>query len=129
MRAMPRAPALFATRALTAMLIVLVVAIAACSDESLEAQPKNYVGVGVELTMEAAGARVVRILPGSDATRAGLAPDDVILEVAGVSTRGLNLAEVVGALRGDPGTSVEVLVRSTSGERELSLTRRALQNP
>lgn len=126
---MPRAIARLGTHASLAILFACLTAIAACSDDALEAQPKHYVGIGVELTMEAAGARVVRILPGSDATRAGLAPDDIILEVGGVSTRGLNLAEVVAALRGDPETTVDVLVRSASGERELALTRRALQNP
>lgn len=113
----------------TAIAALLIALLTACSDASIEAQPKSYVGIGVELTMEAAGARVVRILPGSDATRAGLTADDTILEVGGVSTRGLNLAEVVAALRGEPGTSVDVLVRTPTGERELVLTRRALKNP
>jgi C-terminal processing protease CtpA/Prc len=112
-----------------AFAVLAIALVSACGETAIEAQPRSYVGIGVELTMEAAGARVVRILPGSGAKAAGLSVDDTILEVSGVSTRGLNLAEVVAALRGEPGTTVEVLVRSHTGDRALMLTRRALKNP
>jgi carboxyl-terminal processing protease len=98
----------------------------ACQQNVIEAMLDSYVGVGVELTIEAAGARVEKTLPDSAAAKAGLQAKQVILEVNGVGLRGKSLAEVVSMLRGAPNTQVEVLVRTPKGERQLTLTRRAL---
>ena len=98
----------------------------ACQQNVIEAMPDSYVGVGVELTIDAAGARVERTLPASAAAEAGLQAEQVILEVNGVVLRGKRLADVVSMLRGAPNTQVEILVRTPEGERQLTLTRRAL---
>lgn len=96
--------------------------------EQMKANPDRYVGVGVELTMEAAGARVVRVLRGSPAKEAGLEAGDVVLEIAGASARGKTLAEVVKALRGEPGSQVTLLARTSGGNKQVTLTRAALKN-
>jgi len=94
----------------------------------LEANPQSYVGVGVELTMEAAGARVVRTLPEGAAAAAGLVEGDVLLEVDGQSLRGKHLAETVDLLRGEAGGHVTVLARTRTGDRHVDLVRRAISN-
>lgn len=95
----------------------------------MDAQPKSYVGVGVEITMEAAGARVTRVLEGGGAKLAGVERGDVFLEVDGNGLRGRGLAEVVDMLRGVAGTQVKVLSRTTSGNQALLLMRKPLANP
>src|SRR5690606_37125546 len=96
---------------------------------TMDPQPASFVCVGVEITMEAAGARVVRVFPNGGAARAGVESGDVFLEVAGESTRGQSLASVVGRLRGEPGTRVEVLSRTPRGNAMLQMERRQLSNP
>lgn len=98
-------------------------------ETSMDPQPASFVGVGVEITMEAAGARVVRVFPNGGAARAGVEDGDVFLEVAGEPTRGQSLAAVVGRLRGEPGTKVEVLSRTPRGNATLNMERRQLANP
>jgi len=100
----------------------------ACTDSGMDANPDSYVGVGVELTMEAAGARVVRVLVGSPASEAGLAVGDVVLQVGDESARGKTLAEIVKQLRGAPGSQVTLLARTAGGNKELTITRAPLQN-
>lgn len=94
----------------------------------MQANPERYVGIGVELTMVAAGARVVRVIENGPAASAGLVQDDVVLEVGGVSARGKTLAEVVKALRGEPGSNVQLLARTTDGNKHVTVTRRAIDN-
>lgn len=100
---------------------------ASCQDRVIEAMPDEYVGVGIELTLESAGARVVRALPDGAAARAGIAAGDVLLSVDGEMLRGKSLAEVVDALRGEPGTRVEVGVRTPKGNKTLVLSRQPVQ--
>lgn len=99
----------------------------ACQENVIEAMPDAYVGIGVELTIEAAGARVVRTLTDGAAGRAGLEADHVLLAVDDVILRGKSLADVVSLLRGKPGTEVQLLVRTPEGERKVKLTRQAMK--
>ncbi len=115
--------------AIAAAAIALLLGAAGCEDEMMDAQPKSYVGVGVEITMEAAGARVTRVLEGGGAKLAGVERGDVFLEVDGNGLRGRGLAEVVDMLRGVAGTQVKVLSRTTSGNQALLLMRKPLANP
>lgn len=114
--------------AIAAAAITLLLGGAGCEDEMMDAQPANYVGVGVEITMEAAGARVTRVLDGGGAKLAGVERGDVFLEVDGNALRGQSLADVVDLLRGKSGTEVKVLSRTTAGNRALLLVRKPMSN-
>ena len=115
-------------RAGLSSLAVLVGAwLSACQAETLEAFPAHYVGIGVELTLEAAGARVVRVIPGGPAARGGLEPGDVVLEIEGHPVRGKALAEIVRDLRGEPGSTVTVRARTAGGDRVVTVQRQSLQ--
>lgn len=113
-------------RRLASLIAACAIGALACADRAIEAFPDSYAGVGVELTGDAAGYRVVRVADGGGAAKAGLAADDVVLSVGGEATRGQPLADVVERLRGAPGTTVDVLVRTKDGERTLTLTRQAI---
>ena len=112
--------------AITLACLLQAAAFSACTKEAMDAYPDSWVGVGVELRMEPAGARVVRVIRGGPAAAAGLAPDQVILEVEGRSLRGKKLSEVVAMLRGEPQTEVKLVVHTDSGEKPFTLTRKAI---
>lgn len=114
-------------RAPLCVLALLAITLA-CQKDVLDANPEHYVGIGVELTMEAAGARVVRVIDDGPAARAGLAANDVVLEIEGQPARGESLADVVNALRGQPGSQVKLLVRTSDGNKALTVTRRPIEN-
>jgi carboxyl-terminal processing protease len=71
----------------------------------------EYGGVGLEVIPRDGWVTVVTALPGTPGTRAGIRAGDQIVEVGGVSVEGWASDDVVGSLRGRPGTSVSVKVR------------------
>ncbi len=72
-----------------------------------------FEGIGAQVTIRDNLLTVIAPLPGAPAERAGIRAGDVILEVDGVSTENLSLQEAVSRIRGQKGTTVELLVRHT----------------
>ena len=60
-------------------------------------------------------------MPDTPAEAAGVRPGDIILEVDGVSIRGLSLLEVVRLIRGDKGTVVTILLRHLNSAEPVSI--------
>lgn len=92
----------------------------------------EFEGIGAELSLDEEN-RVVIVSPlkGSPADEAGLLPQDLILEVDGVSTYGLSVMEVVQMVRGEANTDV-VLTVVREGEEEpleISITRALIDLP
>jgi C-terminal peptidase prc len=73
----------------------------------------RYVGIGIAIggASDAEPPRMLQVFPSGPAHAAGARQGDAILEIDGVSTDGLTLAEVVQALRGEDGTEVELLLQ------------------
>lgn len=69
-----------------------------------------YGGVGLEVIPRDGWVTVVTPLPGSPGTRAGIRAGDQIVAVDGQTVEGWESDRVVDALRGRPGTDVEVSV-------------------
>ncbi len=88
-----------------------------------EARPGGYGGVGVVLDLELRPPMIVDVVEGSPAQRAGLRRGDLILEIDGRSTITMAPQEIVGRLRGLPGTSVIVRVWRSGGELTVTLVR------
>jgi carboxyl-terminal processing protease len=89
----------------------------------------EYGGVGLEVIPREGWVTVVTPLPGSPGTRAGVRAGDQIVEVESQSTEEWDPDDVVGALRGSPGTEVSVKVRrpGVDGPIPFSITRATIQ--
>ena len=76
----------------------------------------NYSGVGIEVTMEDEGVKVVAPIDGTSAAKAGIRPGDMIVAIDGVpiDTSGLN--DAISRMRGKAGTSVKVTVKRAGTE-------------
>jgi carboxyl-terminal processing protease len=76
----------------------------------------NYSGVGIEVTMEDEGVKVVAPIDGTSAAKAGIRPGDMIVAIDGVpiDTSGLN--DAINRMRGKAGTSVKVTVKRAGAE-------------
>jgi len=75
-------------------------------------------GIGAELAERDNQIVVVSPIKGSPAEKAGLLPDDVIVQIDGADIAGQNLNDVVSKIRGEKGTSVTLsLLRA--GEDDL----------
>jgi carboxyl-terminal processing protease len=71
----------------------------------------KYGGIGVTIGVRDGGVRVISVMDGYSAQRAGMIPGDRIIAVDGVSVEGKKPDEVRGLTRGEPGTSVKVGVQ------------------
>lgn len=71
---------------------------------------RDFDGLGIEITMSQGVAQVIAPLDDSPAAAAGLRPGDLIVDVNRTPIYGMTLPEAVAALRGDPGTSLDLLI-------------------
>ena len=73
-------------------------------------------GVGMGLSSGTEGLAVAFVTEGSPAAAAGIEGGDVVVAVDGVSAAGWSILRGVQAITGEPGTSVEVRVRTQAEE-------------
>ncbi len=71
----------------------------------------KYGGIGVTIGMRDGLVRVISVMDGYSAQRAGLAPGDVFLEVDGVLVESKRPNEIKHLTRGEPGTEVRLLIQ------------------
>ncbi len=71
----------------------------------------GFGGIGVRISVEDDQVRVISVMHYTPAERMGLKTDDVILEIDGQSTKGLNQQDVVDRLRGPVDSKVEVTIK------------------
>ncbi len=67
-------------------------------------------GLGVQIQEEDSGMRVVMVVPGSPAERAGLQAGDLITQVDGTSTALLSIQDFVQVMTGPEGTDIDFVV-------------------
>jgi carboxyl-terminal processing protease len=87
-------------------------------------QRGHYYGVGMEIVGKPGPNGVMETVVvdpfvGSPAYKGGLRPNDVIINVNGTNTLGLNSSEVVDLLKGPRGTAVKIKVSRGEGGEEL----------
>ena len=82
-------------------------------------------GIGAQVGMREGRLTIIAPLPDTPAEQAGIMPGDVILEIDGESASGLTLQEAVSRIRGEQGTTVELLVLHLNQPEpaEIAITR------
>lgn len=85
----------------------------------------SFQGIGAEVSMVEGKVTVVAPIKDSPAEKAGLRPNDQILQVDDEELDGLNLNEAVEKIRGEKGSEVTILVerKGSSDPFEVTLTR------
>ena len=89
----------------------------------------EFGGLGIVISIRDGNLTVIRPMPDTPATRAGLQRDDRIVKINDESTLNMPLTEAVDRLRGPPGSRVDVWVRRRQGNgnwanpRRVELTR------
>lgn len=89
--------------------------------------PHGVIGISLQVGAERIGDPAIlyvgMVHPEGPAQQAGLGHGDEVVSVDGTAVKGKRYEEVVGMIRGEPGTSVKVGVKGENGLRELSITR------
>ena len=89
-------------------------------------------GIGLQLSLDEVTQEIVTLdtIPNSPALRAGLQSGDRILEIDDRSTRGMNVEQAAGLIRGEVGTSVILKVeRNGEAPFEVTLVRSRIELP
>jgi carboxyl-terminal processing protease len=71
----------------------------------------HYSGIGASVGVRDDEMAIIAVYEGSPAAEAGIQAGDVILEIDGQSTAGMDLYDAVSLVRGDAGTSVVLLIQ------------------
>lgn len=93
---------------------------------------QEFGGIGITVNMRNKQLVVVSPLPGTPAHKAGVRAGDVIVEVDGESTKGMNLNDAVRLLQGPVGRPVTVKVTHADDDsttEELKLVRQLIKAP
>ena len=86
-------------------------------DEVKISSSGEYSGVGIEVSMEDEEVVVVAPFEGSPAAAAGIRSGDVIASIDGIPVNTTTLADTIGRMRGQEGTSVKIgILREGSAE-------------
>jgi carboxyl-terminal processing protease len=91
----------------------------------------TFGGIGAMVTIKDGQLTVIAPIAGTPAERAGIKPQDKILEINGNSTEGMSLEEAVLKIQGDPGTQVTIQVLHQGEEAPITLviTREEINLP
>lgn len=84
-------------------------------------------GIGVQIGLKEGNLVVIEPVVGSPADKAGLMADDRILEINGVSTKGISIEKAADQIRGEIGTNVKLLVKRKNAELTFNVTRAEIE--
>jgi len=82
----------------------------------------KFGGLGIQISIRDKVLTVMTPISGTPAHRAGIQSGDQIIRIDGVSTRGYTSDKAVGKLRGEPGTSVTILIRRRGEAQDIEYT-------
>ena len=85
-------------------------------------------GIGIQIGMKDGQLVVIAPIEGSPADKAGIKTDDLILEIDGVSTKGITIDKAADKIRGNSGTQVTILVKRKDEEpKAYTITRAEIE--
>lgn len=89
----------------------------------------QYAGVGLEIGARNGKLVVIAPIEGYSAHRKGIRAGDIIVEVDGLSVEGMSTDDLQGLLRGEPDSTVELVVERYGIDQQLEfeLTREAIE--
>jgi carboxyl-terminal processing protease len=90
--------------------------------EFRESTGGKFVGIGIEMSMEDGLVKVVSPIEGSPAFRAGLKSGDLITRIDDTAVKGLTVDQAVKRMRGEPDTTVKLMVFRKTESRTFPVT-------
>ena len=97
--------------------------------ELQETTTGNYGGLGLEVGQEDGLVKVISPMDDTPADKAGLMPGDLILQLDDTPVRGMSLSDAVESMRGEPGSTIKLLVlkKGESVPRDITITRKIIK--
>jgi carboxyl-terminal processing protease len=89
----------------------------------------ELMGIGITISQDEKTKQLVVIAPIEDtpAFKAGVLAKDIILQINGKSTKGMDTNQAVSLIRGEAGTSVNLLIQRSSERKKFSIKRARIE--
>lgn len=84
-------------------------------------------GIGVQIATKDGKLMVIAPIEDSPAEKAGLMADDEILEINGISTKGMSIDKAADKIRGEEGTMVTLLIKRKDVVKAYAITRKEIE--
>lgn len=84
-------------------------------------------GIGVQIATKDGKLMVISPIEDSPAEKAGLMADDEILEIDGVSTKGITIDKAADKIRGEEGTTVTLLIKRKDLVKPYAIVRKEIE--
>ena len=84
-------------------------------------------GIGIQIGTRDGKLMIIAPIEDSPAEKAGLLTDDEILEINGVSTKGITIDKAADKIRGEEGTNVDLLIKRNSEIKKYTIVRKEIE--
>lgn len=84
-------------------------------------------GIGVQIATKDGKLMVIAPIEDSPAEKAGLMADDEIIEINGVSTKGISIDKAADKIRGEEGTTVTLLIKRKDIVKTYTIARKEIE--
>jgi carboxyl-terminal processing protease len=94
-----------------------------------ESTSGNYGGLGIEIGMEDGFITVISPMDDTPAAKAGIESGDLIIQLNDIPVKGMSLSDAIEAMRGEPGSEIEITVikNNKPTPTPLTLTREVIK--
>ena len=98
-------------------------------DDLQESTSGNYGGLGIEIGMEDGFVKVISPMDDTPAAKAGIESGDLIIQLNDTPVKGMSLSDAIEAMRGEPGSEIEITLIKTDNPTPtpLTLTREVIK--
>lgn len=98
-------------------------------DDLQESSSGNYGGLGIEIGMEDGFVKVISPMDDTPAAKAGIESGDLIIQLNDTPVKGMSLSDAIEAMRGEPGSEIEITLIKTDNPTPtpLTLTREVIK--
>jgi len=98
-------------------------------EKFMESLNMSFSGIGIELEMVTQGVKVLRVIDGYGAAKAGILTGDIIVEAQGYSFAGKTSDYCLTKLKGPAGTKVQVKVKRATQNLSFTIERMQIDLP
>lgn len=84
-------------------------------------------GIGIQIATKEGKLMVIAPIEDSPAEKAGLLAEDEILEIDGASTKGITIDKAADRIRGEEGTTVNLLIKRKDAIQKYSIVRKEIE--
>ncbi len=84
-------------------------------------------GIGIQIATKEGKLMIIAPIEDSPAEKAGLLADDEIIEIDGVNTKGITIDKAADKIRGEEGTTVNLLIKRKDSLKNYSIVRKEIE--